>query len=90
MLLDPYDVLDQLAEFLDSTLAWCDVEGEYGTGMHSFSSVTITKMRRCVDASIMALAMGRKVKFPGEMDCMAYLVLRQHELDDGCERLEVV
>lgn len=46
MLLDPYDVLDQLAEFMDSTLAWCDQYGEYGVGMHSFSDVTITKMRK--------------------------------------------
>lgn len=84
MLLDPYDVLDQLAEFMDSTLAWCDQNGEHDTELHSFSSDVIVKERRCVDAAIKAFATQRLVKFPDDMDCMAYLTLK------GCERLEVV
>lgn len=84
MLLDPYDVLDQLAEFMDLTLTWCDQDGAYDTGMHSFSSESIVKERRCVDAAIMALATNRLVKFPNDMDCTAYLTLK------GCDRLEVV
>lgn len=83
MLLDPFDVLDQLAEFMDSTLAWCDQNGEHGTGVHSFSDETIIKMRRCVDVSINALEGKTLVKFPEGMDCTSYLVMR------GCEPLEL-
>jgi len=89
MLLDPYDVLDQLAEFMDSTLAWCDQCGEYGVGMHSFSDVTITKMRKCVDAAIKAFATQRLVKFPEGMDCTAYLTPTGESRDD-VKPLEVV
>lgn len=76
MLLDPYDVLDQLAEFIDSTLTWCDQNGEFDTGMHSFSDESIIKMRRCVDAAIKAFAQEKLVKFSNDMDATAYLSLR--------------
>lgn len=89
MLLDPYDVLDQLAEFMDSTLAWCDKYGEYGTGMHSFSDASITKMRKCVDAAIKAFATKGLVKFPDGMDCTEYLTFRGESRDE-VKPLEVV
>ena len=89
MLLDPYDVLDQLAEFMDSTLAWCDQCGEYDTGMHSFSGATIMKMRKCVDAAIKAFATKKLVKFPEGMDCTAYLKFRGESRDE-VKPLEVV
>lgn len=92
MLLDPYDVLDQLEEFLEGMGTWCDQDGlepgeqrrERGVVMHSVSHETVVKMRRCVTAAMEALEDERLVKFPDDMDCMSYLTFR------GCERLEVV
>ena len=84
MMLDPYDALDQLEEFLGSMLTWCDQNGERDTGAISVSAETVVRVRRVVSAVYDALSDGKLIRFPPGFDCMAYLTF------DGCESLEVV
>ena len=44
------EALRGLNMFLRDMYCWCDVNGEFGTGMVSVSRKTVRKMRRLVDA----------------------------------------
>lgn len=86
MLLDPYDVLEQLSDFMGHVLTWCDLNGEVGNGIHSISSETLVRMRNCVDAAALALAEKKLVRFPPVMDATRYL----NAGDKLIEKLEIV